>query len=109
MVDVKVADAPFLAVEMAIEGSGPEQVLVFRTNVDDVVRCGPDHPLRFAAEPETGGLKPYLLVRGRLEARVTRALYYDLVELATEDVPGGPLVIRSGGARFSLVPAEARA
>jgi uncharacterized protein len=87
-IDIAVEDAPFLAVEMEVTGSGPEQALVFRTNVDDVVACGPDHPLRFETEAGSGGLKPYLLVRGRLEALVTRALYYDLVELAVTDATG---------------------
>ena len=81
-VDVTVEDAPFLGVELQVEGDGRQQQLIFRTNVDDIVRCGPDHPLRFETEDGSGGLKPYLLVRGRLEALVTRALYYDLVELA---------------------------
>lgn len=85
-VDVAVDDAPFLAVEMEASGLGARQVLTFRTNVDDVVRCGGAHPLRFVREPHSDGLKPYLLVRGRLEALITRAIYYDLVELA---VPGG--------------------
>ena len=62
--------------------AGASRRLVFRTNVDDIVTAGPEHPLRFAVEPASEGLKPYLLVRGRLEALVTRALYYDLVELA---------------------------
>jgi uncharacterized protein len=81
-VDVTVEDAPFLAVEMQVEGSGRNQQLIFRTNVDDIVRCGPACPLRFAEELGSGGLKPYVLVRGRLEALVTRALSYDLVEYA---------------------------
>lgn len=80
-VDVAVEDAPFLAVEMQIAGHGSDQQLTFRTNVDDVVTAGRDHPIRFAAEPGSGGLKPYVLVRGRLEALVTRAVYYDLMEL----------------------------
>jgi hypothetical protein len=101
-VDVAVADAPFLAVEMDVTGSGEGQNLIFRTNVDDVVRCGADHPLRFAVEEGSGGLKPYLLVRGRLEALVTRALYYDLVELAVED-DAGVLGVWSGDMRFPLV------
>ena len=84
-VDVAVDDAPFLAVEMEVKGSGREQSLTFRTNVDDIVEAGPEHPIRFVVEPGSEGLKPYLLVRGRLEALVTRALYYDLVELAVED------------------------
>ncbi len=87
-VDVAVADAPFLAVEMEVQGTGAQQTLIFRTNVDDIVACGADHPLRFAVEAGSGGLKPYLLVRGRLEALVTRALYQDLVALAVDDPEG---------------------
>lgn len=100
-VDVQVDDAPFLAVEMEVSGTGRDQLLTFRTNVDDVVRCGPANPLRFAVEAAAGGLKPYLLVRGRLEALLTRALYYDLVELAVEE--GDQLVVWSGGMAFPLV------
>ena len=54
-VDVDVADAPFLAVEMEVQGSGREQSLIFRTNVDDIVTAGPEHPLRFAVEPGEPG------------------------------------------------------
>lgn len=99
-IDVAVEDAPFLAVEMEVQGRGREQSLVFRTNVDDVVGCSPEHPLRFEPEPGSGGLKPYLLVRGRLEALVTRAVYYDLVELAEPD--GECLGIWSGGHFFVM-------
>jgi hypothetical protein len=90
-VEVAVEDAPFLAVEMQVEGEGAQRRLVFRTNVDDVVYCGPSSPMRFTEEAGSGGLKPYLLVRGRLEALVTRALCYDLVDMAlnTKDRPPG--------------------
>jgi hypothetical protein len=87
-VDVAVDDAPFLAVEMEVGGTGALQTLTFRTNVDDIVRCDGTHPLRFEVEAGSGGLKPYLRVRGQLDALVTRALYYDLVELAVEDEQG---------------------
>jgi hypothetical protein len=98
-VDVQVADAPFLAVEMEVMGAGALQQLTFRTNVDDVVTVGPDRPLRFVEEQGSGGLKPYILIRGRLEALVTRALYYDLVELAAPSVVDGRerLGLWSGG------------
>jgi uncharacterized protein len=99
-VDVDVADAPFLAVEMEVRGSGREQTLVFRTNVDDIVEAGSEHPIRFEIEAGSEGLKPYLLVRGWLEALVTRALYYDLVELAVEE--DGRLGLWSGGAFFAM-------
>jgi hypothetical protein len=100
-IDVGVADAPFLAVEMEARGRGEAQTLIFRTNVDDIVEVGPEHPLRFAVEPGSGGLKAYLLVRGRLEALVTRALIYDLVDLA-EASEAGAFGLRSGGAFFVL-------
>lgn len=100
-VDVAVADAPFLAVEMEVVGEGQSQALLFRTNVDDVVRCGPEHPLRFVEVDPESGLKPYVRVRGRLDALVTRALVYDLVELAVEG-PDGGLGIWSDGAFFPL-------
>ena len=99
-VDVAVADAPFLAVEMEVRNPGKGQQLVFRTNVDDIVTVGPDHPVRFARDPRSDGLKPYIRVRGRLEALVTRALYYDLVEIAVEQ--DNRLGIWSGGAFFPL-------
>jgi uncharacterized protein len=100
-VDVAVADAPFLAVELEVSGSGPAQRLTFRTNVDDVVVAGPANPLRFKMEPGSGGLKPYLRVRGRLDALVTRAIYYDLVELAVQG-PGGAISLWSSGIQFPL-------
>ena len=99
--DVAVADAPFLAVEMDVSVRGHTQSLLFRTNVDDVVRCGARHPIRFAEVDPDHGLKPYVLVRGRLEALVTRALVYDLVELAAEG-PDGRLGLWSDGAFFPL-------
>jgi hypothetical protein len=83
-------------------------VLHFRTNVDDWVACGSDHALRFEPEPETGGLKPYLHVRRNLWAKVTRALFYDLVELGEERDIGGERMfgVTSGGAFFAMAPAD---
>ena len=102
-VDVAVDDAPFLAVEMEVSGKGEDQLLTFRTNVDDVVRCGRDHHLSFVEEVPSGGLKPYLRVRGRLDALVTRALYYDLVELAVPSAASPEtLVVWSEGVPFPI-------
>src|SRR5882724_6121674 len=78
---IAVDDAPFLAVEMQVEEGQGGRILHFRTNVDDWVACGAGHALRFEPESGTGGLKPYLHVRRDLWAKVTRALFYDLVEL----------------------------
>lgn len=80
-VGIVVEDAPFLAVEMAVEGEGDARRLAFRTNVDDVVSVDADHPLVFARDGHDG-VKPYVKVRGELWALVTRALAYDLAEMA---------------------------
>ena len=97
-IGISVDDAPFQAVEMVLEGEGSGRRLTFRTNVGDIVPADADHPLRFETETNTDGLKPYLLVRGRLEALLTRPVAYDLVALAESD--GGRLGVRSGGAFF---------
>jgi hypothetical protein len=103
-----VEDAPFLAVELEVERGERGQVLNFRTNVDDWVACGPGHALRFEPKTETGGLKPYLHVRRDLWAKVTRALFYDLVELGEErDVDGERMFgVVSAGEFFVMAPAE---
>ena len=109
-VGITVDDAPFLAVELKVEeGAEPlSRRLHFRTNVDDWVACGPGHVLRFEPEPATGGLKPYLHVRRDLWAKVTRALFYDLVELGEErDVAGTRMFgVASGGEFFVMAPAD---
>jgi hypothetical protein len=107
-IGITVDDAPFTAVEMKAEGEGAARVLHFRTNVDDWVACGPDHALRFEPEEETGGLKPYLHVRRDLWALVTRALFYDLVELGEEREVSGKRMfgVASGGEFFAMAPAD---
>ncbi len=80
---VTVDDAPFLAVHMEVEGKGREQTIRFRTNVEDEMTVDAAHPLRFELEEGTDGLKPYVLVRGRLEALVNRPIFYDLVAAGT--------------------------
>jgi hypothetical protein len=79
-IGITVEDVPFVAVEMHAAGTGTEQAITLRTNVGDIVEAGPAHPLRFEAEPDTDGVRPYVLVRGRLEARLQRPLLYELVE-----------------------------
>jgi hypothetical protein len=105
---IQVDDAPFLAVEMNVEQRESGRILHFRTNVDDWVACGPEHALRFEPEPATGGLKPYLHVRRDLWAKVTRTLFFDLVELGEErDVAGRPMFgVVSMGSFFAMAGAE---
>ncbi|MDX2145121.1 MAG: DUF1285 domain-containing protein [Rhodospirillaceae bacterium] len=79
---IEVEDAPFIALEMLTEGQGRARVIRFRTNVDDIVTLDGEHPLRVAFDPASGEPRPYVRVRGGLEARVARPVYYHLVEIA---------------------------
>ncbi len=107
-VGIRVDDAPFLAVEMQNEQSERGgRLLRFRTNVDDRVPCDGSHRLRFEMAAD-GGLTPYLHVRSDLWAKVTRALYYDLVDMGEERVvDGSPMFgIESGGEFFAMADAK---
>ena len=75
---ITVDDAPLVAIHMSVEGSGSGQIVRFVTQVDDEVTVDHDHPLRFEKEAGTDGLKPYVLVRGRLEALINRPTFYEL-------------------------------
>jgi hypothetical protein len=99
-VGIRVDDAPFTAVRMRVEGAGQGQVIHFETNVDDEVTVDAAHPLRFAEEAGTGGLKPYVLVRDRLEALVSRALFYDLA--AAGEVRDGWFGVWSSGQFYRM-------
>lgn len=107
-VGIKVDDAPFLAVEMEVERRGPTQNLIFRTNVDDIVCCDSGHRLRFEPEDGTGGIKPYLHVRRGLWAKVTRALFFDLVALGEVREQDGERLfgVCSAGEFFPIAPEE---
>jgi hypothetical protein len=98
--DIEVEDAPFLAVEMTSEGAGRERRIGLRLNTDDYVIVGAAHPLRVDAGPD-GAPRPYVRVRGRLEALITRALFYELVELALAE-GADPVGLWSDGAFFAL-------
>lgn len=102
---IHVEDAPFLAVGMTVEGSGKQQRLRFRTNLDDEVEAGPDHPLSFRPE-QNGSFTPFVLVRDTLKARLTRPVYYDLVAAAASEGKGGKcgLGVWSGRTFFAFPP-----
>ena len=81
---IEVEDVPFLAVALTAVGEGRAQRLIFRTNLDEFVTAGPDNPLRVDTAA-SGGPVPYILVRDGLEARLARPVFYDLVDLGTEE------------------------
>lgn len=84
-IGITVDDAPFVAVEMFVEGEGRERVISFRTNVDDFVIMDAEHPFRLEIDPETKEPSPYVRVRANLDALINRPVFYDLVNLAAEE------------------------
>lgn len=100
---IEVEDVPFLAVALDAEGEGRERRLIFRTNLDEFVTAGADHPLRVETAV-SGEPAPYILVRAGLEARLARPVFYELVELAVDERFGETVQfgVWSDGSFFSL-------
>ncbi len=103
-VGIRVDDAPFVAVEMAVAGEGRGRRIAFRTNVDDAITADAQHPIRVVTAPATGEPAPYVRVRDGLEALIARAVFYDLVQLGEEAEVGGRPVfgVWSAGTFFEL-------
>ena len=101
---IRVDDAPFLAIRLDATGAGHEQRLIFTTNVGDLVTAGPDHPLIVEYRIPGGEPAPYIHVRGRLRALLSRAVFLELVELGEErrTVDGRDYGVWSQGQFFSL-------
>lgn len=99
---VSVEDAPFVAVRVDRADDG---ALRFLTNLGDEVLAGPEHPIRVETDA-AGEPRPYLLVRGGLEALITRPVFYELVDHAEER--GGEFGLASNGAWFPIGAVEAQ-
>ncbi len=108
LVGIRVEDAHFVAVEMNAHELDGEPVLTFRTNTDDVVEAGPENPLRFVIVEENDGVKPYILVRGRLEALLARPVMYELIAQGREMEVDGEMMfaVRSNGVTFPIMPVD---
>lgn len=101
---IAVDDAPFQAIDLEVrhDPANGEPVLAFRLNTDDVVICGPDHPLRVTGTADLPAF--YLAVRHGTEARLNRSTYGQLIDHALTVSPAEALAVRSKGAAFALVP-----
>jgi hypothetical protein len=107
---ITVDDAPFAAVELFSAGAAAKRVVSVRTNVDEIVTIDHDHLLRVVVDPASGEPSPYVTVRPKIEARLTRSVYYQLVELGTEEVVDNEHVygVWSSGTFFPIGPIEPR-
>lgn len=98
---IDVDDAPFVAVEMWWRSCAdpfaptpePRQCLTFRTNLDEMVTADAEHPIRVAIDAATREPRPYITVRPGLEARINRAVFYELVALAQPETLDGRAVL----------------
>lgn len=101
---IAVEDAPFLAVLLRTEGDGKDQKLIFTTNVGDETVANAANPIRVETNKETQEPAPYVHVRKGLEARIARAVFYQLADMAVagEGAHGGKLGVWSGGVFFPL-------
>ncbi len=106
---IEVEDAPFVVVEMDWTGADSEQVVTFRTNIDEIVSVDLDHPLRFTDTSGGGEPKPYVFLRQGagtypIEARISRPVFYELVALAEPQSVRGKMMLGvwSSGVFFPL-------
>ena len=98
---IEVEDAPFVAVEVKVEGEGEERALAFRLNTDDVIAADAEHPINIVQRAD--GPHPYLHVRGGLDALIARSVYYELANLALEETDlSGRTGLWSRGVFFPL-------
>ncbi|WFE74514.1 DUF1285 domain-containing protein [Roseinatronobacter sp. S2] len=107
-VGITVDDAPFVAVDFRIDGTGQGQEIVFITNVGDEAPAGADHPIRVIRDRDTGEPAPYVMIRDGLEALIDRKSFYRLVELCTHEMHAGAqwFGIWSGGVFFPVIASD---
>ena len=99
---VHVEDAPFLGVRVDPAQKNGAPVIVVTTNLGESVELDADHPLTVMTDPETLEPSPYVRILGRLDAKLTRSAFYELVSMAEED--GDQYVVRSNGQTFEIGP-----
>ena len=100
-IQIKVEAAPFTAVRVDVEGEGENQRVFFTTNMEEVVEVSAERPIRVEIDPATDEPRPFVSVRGRLEALMTRPVFYELVEYGVEK-ESGELGIYASGTYFPL-------
>lgn len=81
---IQVEDAPFFVIDVDVHRRDDQQALVFTTLTGDRVVAGADNPLRVSSDPASGEPAPYLRVRGGMEGRLARTVFYHLAALAEE-------------------------
>jgi len=90
---IEVEDVPYIAVEVTRSGSGPDQEINFRTNLDHEIPLGAEHALRVETDKTTGEPSPYVHTGKGLDARLARSVFYHLIDLAEEEERDGQRIL----------------
>ncbi|GHA57587.1 hypothetical protein GCM10008927_24080 [Amylibacter ulvae] len=105
-VGITVDDAPFVAIDFQVSGTGRDQIITFHTHVDDEAVASADNPIRVERDPKTGEPSPYVLIRTNLEALIDRKSFYRLVDLGVQAKHDGVdwFGVWSSGTFFPIIP-----
>jgi hypothetical protein len=97
---IQVEDLPLVIVDFELEESTASRRLIFKTNVDTWFELSSLHPISVSAEIDGTSPQPSVLTRHGLAARVSRACFYRLVDIA--ETVGESIVLRAGDETFVL-------
>ena len=102
-VRIKVDDVPFVAVSMTKTEDEGINCLSFMTNVQDEVMLSKENPIEIVIN-DNDEPSPYIIVRKNLKALISRSVYYDLINMAEEEMIDDKkfLVIKSNNTSFKL-------
>ena len=102
-VRIKVDDVPFVAVSMNKIKEEGVNCLSFMTNVQDEVTLSKENPIEIVIN-NNGEPSPYITIRKNLKALISRSVYYDLINMAEEEIIDNKkfLVIKSNNTLFKL-------
>lgn len=103
-VKIIVDDAPFLAISVQPIKMDNKNALVFTTQVDDEIILNLDNPIKVLVNADINTPQPYILARSKLWAKLSRPVYYELINIAEEKVIDSEthLGVNSLGDFFSL-------
>ena len=107
-IGITVDDAHFIVTSMSVVEESGERYLHFTTNVGDEVIAGPDHPVWVIEDNTSKEPRPYIRIRGRLDALISRAVYYELANLAEIETIDGDraFVVKTADQVYRLGSAE---
>lgn len=99
---IEVDDAPFVVIDMEVEGQGGERRLWMTTNLGERFPVGAEHPLFLRSDPHSGETRLYLSARAGMPALVHRNVFYRLAEEVETDAASGRRGVHSSGMFFAL-------